>query len=225
MRGPGRSSYAPVSYRAGSPVDPARVRGAGIVLIVVRHGQTHANASGLLLGHADPKLDATGRAQASAIAASLAPLPRSTRIITSPLRRARETASIITREAPVEVDDRWIELDYGAFDGTPIGDVPAETWTRWRSDPDFAPEGGETLRELGARVAAACEDLLPDAEERDVVVVTHVSPVKASVAWTLGVGDEIAWRTFVAPGSITRIGVRHARPVLLSFNETPMQSP
>ena len=191
----------------------------------MRHGQTHANASGLLLGHADPRLDATGREQAAAVASSLSPLAAGTCIISSPLRRARETAAIIAGEAPVEIDDRWIELDYGAFDGTPIGEVPAETWARWRSDPEFAPEGGETLRALGARVAVACDDLLDDASEGDVIVVTHVSPVKAAVAWALGVGDEIAWRTFVAPGSITRIGSRQGRPVLLSFNETPSQSP
>jgi broad specificity phosphatase PhoE len=81
------------------------------------------------------------------------------------------------------------------------------------------------LRALGARVALACDDLLDDASEGDVIVVTHVSPVKAAVAWALGVGDEVAWRTFVAPGSITRIGSRQERPVLLSFNETPSQSP
>jgi broad specificity phosphatase PhoE len=191
------------------------------VLIVVRHGQTHANASGLLLGRADPALDATGRGQASAVAAALAPLPRTTRIISSPLRRARETAALIAREGPVEIDDRWIELDYGAFEGKPILEVPGETWALWRLDPHFAPGGGESLFLLGERVTAACEDLLPDAEARDVIVVTHVSPVKASVAWALGVGDEIAWRSFVAPGSITRIGVRQGVPVLLSFNETP----
>jgi broad specificity phosphatase PhoE len=192
------------------------------VLIVVRHGQTHANASGLLLGRADPPLDATGRAQASAVAAALAPLPRSTRIISSPLRRARETASLIARDGPVEIDDRWIELDYGGYEGKPILEVPAEIWARWRSDSTFAPDRGESIQSLGERVAAACADLLPDAEAGDVVVVTHVSPVKASVAWALGVGDEIAWRSFVAPGSITRIGSRQGAPVLLSFNETPV---
>jgi alpha-ribazole phosphatase len=195
------------------------------VLIVVRHGQTDANASGLLLGRADPPLDATGRVQASAVAASLAPLARGTRIISSPLRRARETASLVAREEPVEIDERWIELDYGALEATPISDVGAEMWARWRSDLSFAPEGGESIQSLGERVAAACAELIADAEERDVVVVTHVSPVKAAVAWALGVGDEIAWRSFVAPGSITRIGARQGVPILRSFNETPFHSP
>ena len=195
------------------------------MLIVVRHGRTEANASGLLLGRADPPLDATGRTQASAVAAALAPFPRGTRIISSPLRRARETASLIARDGPVEIDDRWIELDYGEYESTPIVDVPEETWARWRSDPTFAPDGGESIRSLGARVASSCTELLSELEDRDVIVVTHVSPVKAAVAWALGVGDEIAWRSFVTPGSITRIGARRGMPALLSFNEMPLHSP
>jgi broad specificity phosphatase PhoE len=195
------------------------------VLIVVRHGRTEANASGLLLGRADPPLDATGRAQASAVAAALAPLHPEMRIVCSPLRRARETASVVAPERPIEIDERWIELDYGEYESAPIAEVPEATWARWRSDPTFAPDGGESIRALGARVAAACADLLADIEARDVIVVTHVSPVKAAVAWALGVGDEIAWRSFVAPGSITRIGARQGVPVLLSFNEQPLHSP
>jgi probable phosphoglycerate mutase len=191
------------------------------VLIVVRHGQTAANARGLLLGRADPALDDAGRAQAQAVATTLSPLSDEVRIVTSPLRRTRETAAIIAGEMAVEIDERWIELDYGAFEGKPVADVPEATWRKWRRDPDFAPEGGETLRALGARVAEACDELLSHAIDRDIVVVTHVSPVKAAAMWALGVGDDVTWRTYVAPGSITRIASRRFGPVLASFNETP----
>jgi broad specificity phosphatase PhoE len=77
------------------------------------------------------------------------------------------------------------------------------------------------LLALGARVRAACEALSADAKDADgdVVVVTHVSPIKAALAWALGVGEEVAWRTFVAPASITRIGFGPRGPVLHSFNE------
>lgn len=194
------------------------------MLIIVRHGQTDANARGVLLGRADPALDAVGRAQASAVAAALAPLARTSRVVCSPLRRTRETAAIITREGPVDIDERWIELDYGALEGTPVVEVPEDTWRRWRNDPDFAPEGGETLRALGQRVEEACDELLPAALDRDVIVVTHVSPVKAAVVWALGVGDDVTWRTYVAPGSITRIAARRFGPVLATFNETPWSS-
>jgi broad specificity phosphatase PhoE len=191
------------------------------VLIVVRHGQTDANARGVLLGRADPALDKTGRTQASSVAAALSPLRRDTRIISSPLRRARETAGIIARDGEVEIDERWIELDYGSLEGTPVVDVPEAIWARWRSDADFAPGGGESLRALGQRVCDSCDELIADAEARDVIVVTHVSPVKAATAWALGVGDEVTWRMYVAPGSITRIAPRPWGRVLTSFNETP----
>jgi broad specificity phosphatase PhoE len=194
------------------------------VLILVRHGQTDANARGVLLGRADPALDAVGRTQASAVAAALSPLRRDTRIISSPLRRARETAALIAREGPFEIDERWIELDYGSFEGTPVADVPEETWARWRSDADFAPGGGESLRALGQRVCAACDELIADSVTRDVIVVSHVSPVKAGTAWALGVGDDVTWRMYVAPGSITRIAPRGWGRVLTSFNETPWSS-
>lgn len=185
------------------------------VLIVVRHGRTEANARGLLLGRADPSLDDTGRAQAARVAAALA---GATKVVSSPLARCRETAAAF--DLPVEVNDRWIEMDYGEWDGRAVSEVSAAEWRTWRADPGFAPPGGESLAAVGRRVRAAAEDLVVPATEGDVVVVTHVSPVKAAVAWALGVGDEVGWRTFVAPATITRIRVGDQGPVLTSFNET-----
>jgi broad specificity phosphatase PhoE len=184
------------------------------VLVLVRHGQTDANARGLLQGRVDLPLSELGRRQAEA----LAPLvPPEARVITSPLRRARETAAAFGRE--VEVDDRWIELDYGELDGRPIGDVPPEVWTAWRADPHFVPPGGESLVTLGARVRQACEELLDEARRHDVVVVSHVSPIKAAIGWALGVGDEVGWRLFVQVASVTRIAIGPGGPSLHSFNE------
>ena len=76
------------------------------------------------------------------------------------------------------------------------------------------------MRKLGERVRAACKELATASCEHNVVVVSHVSPIKAAVAWSLGLGDELAWRLFVAPGSISRIDVRDGRTVLQSFDET-----
>lgn len=186
------------------------------MLILVRHGRTPANASALLLGRRlDPDLDELGRRQAAALTGGL---PTPDVVVSSPLRRARTTAAAFGR--PVTVDDRWAELDYGVLDGTPIRDVPTDLWDTWRADPSFVPEGGESLLALAARVADACAELATDAAERDVVVVTHVSPVKAAVAWALDVGVEIAWRMFVAPASVTRIAVAGGRPSLHGYNVT-----
>ncbi len=184
------------------------------MLIVVRHGRTDANASGLLVGRRlDPGLDVLGERQAQALAAAL---PGAARVISSPLLRARQTAAAFGR--PVEVDERWVELDYGDLDGTALRDVPPDVWAAWRSDPSLTPGGGESLVDLGTRVRAACADLTDEAAFTDIVVVTHVSPVKAALAWALGVGDEVSWRAFVAPASITRIATAGPRPSLHTFN-------
>ena len=184
------------------------------MLIVVRHGRTEANASGLLLGRRlDPDLDELGRRQAAALAAAL---PGEARIVSSPLRRAQETAAAFGR--PVDTDERWAEIDYGDLDGTPLRDVPADVWSAWRADPSLSPGGGESLVDVGVRVRAACADLAEEAARADVVVVTHVSPVKAALAWALGVGDDVSWRAYVAPASITRIATAGPQPSLHAFN-------
>lgn len=186
------------------------------MLLVVRHGRTAHNASGLLLGRLDPPLDDLGRRQAAALAAAIGPVDR---VISSPLYRARETASAFGLE-PV-IDDRWIELDYGEYDGMPLGSVTPETWQEWRSDPLFAPPGGESLSELGERVGQALDDLVADgsAAERTTVIVSHVSPIKAAVCWALGVDDLVAWRLWVATASVTRIGTTPRGSVLHTFND------
>lgn len=180
------------------------------MLVVVRHGRTASNAAGLLLGRADPPLDHTGRTQAAALAAQV---PGATRVVSSPLQRCRSTAEVFG--LPVEVDERWIELDYGDWDEQPLTSVPPETWAAWRADLHLRPPGGETLHELGVRVRDACESLVDAARDGDVVVVTHVSPFKAAMAWALGVGDEVAWRVHVSPASLVRIAIRGDHPSLL----------
>jgi broad specificity phosphatase PhoE len=193
------------------------------MLIVVRHGRTELNAAARLLGRLDPPLDDLGQRQANAVAAMLT-AGGVDRVVSSPLLRARSTAAAIASKASVdvEVDDRWIEVDYGVLDGVPLADVPAETWAQWRSDPDFAPVGGESLASVSVRVAQVCAELLDEAADTNVVVVSHVSPVKAAVCWALGVDTDVAWRTFVAPGSVTRINRGPTGPVLASFNERPV---
>jgi broad specificity phosphatase PhoE len=146
-----------------------------MTLYVVRHGRTEANASGLLLGRADPELDEVGRAQAARIAAAL---PPGARVVSSPLARCRQTAEALA--AHPETDDRLLEMDYGDFDLTPVAEVSDEVWAVWRSDPDFRPPNGESHRELGERVGAVLDELCADAASGDVIVVTHVSPIKAS---------------------------------------------
>jgi broad specificity phosphatase PhoE len=193
------------------------------MLILVRHGESTGNADGLLLGRIDAPLTPRGLAQAETVGPLVA---GATRVISSSLQRARRTAEALGTGLPVEIDDRWIEVDYGEFDGRPLTSVPDEVWVRWRSDPDYRPTGGESLREAGTRVRAACEELFGvDGEGARgpgaVVVVSHVSPIKAATCWALGLGDEGAWRLYLATASLTRITWGASGPVLAQFNQTP----
>jgi broad specificity phosphatase PhoE len=183
------------------------------VLLLVRHGQTTPNVEGRLLGRLDPPLTPRGEEQARTVAAAL---PRPDRVVSSPLRRAAQTAAAFG--IGVETDERWIELDYGEFDGRVLADVPADTWTHWRRDSSFAPPGGESLDALAARVHDACEDLASVAAEAVVVVVSHVSPIKAALAWALGVPVSIAWRMFVEDAGVSRIDIGATGPSVRWFH-------
>jgi alpha-ribazole phosphatase len=186
------------------------------VLLLVRHGRTAENAARRLLGRMDVPLDELGRRQAEALGRAEV-LQHASRVVSSPLARARETAACFGQ--PVTVDERWTEIDYGAYDGADVEAVP-DLWRRWTRDLAFVPDGGESLEGLGRRVRQACDELWPEAVDNDVVVVTHVSPIKAAVAWALGVGDETSWRMFVDLASVSRIGVGRSGPSLRTFNET-----
>ena len=139
-------------------------------------------------------------------------------MVSSPLARTRQTAAHFGVD--VDIDDRLIELDYGDWEGRRVRDVEPLEWVQWQGDLDFAPPGGESLRSVGFRVRAACAELAADAIDKTIVVVTHVSPLKAAVAWALGVGDETTWRLFVVPASISRVAVRPGGATSLhAFNE------
>ena len=196
------------------------------MLILLRHGEAVGNAEGRLLGRIDSPLTGHGRRQAARLGELLGPgsfVSSVSRLISSPLDRARSTAAALGLGVPVEVDERWVEVDYGKFDGEKLTDVPAEVWRAWRADPGYRPPGGETLSEMGARVRMACDELFrSDGEgaraQSDVVVVSHVSPIKAAVGWAIGAGDEVAWRLWLATASMTVIGWGQGTPVLHRYN-------
>jgi len=195
------------------------------VLILVRHGQTAVNRAGAFQGRSDAALtdEGTRQARAAALAIRGAGVGR---VMSSPLRRARETAVLVAAEAgcAVEIDDRLVELDYGEWEGKPLVEVSADTWARWRTDPAFAPPGGESLREVTERVAGFLAEFVDTATadpDHRVVAVSHVSPIKAAVCLALGVAEPTTFRMHLDLASITRIVVRGARPLLLGFNEVP----
>ena len=97
-----------------------------------------------------------------------------------------------------------------------MNEVDPKIWKSWRGNLDWAPTGGESHRQVGQRIREACEELSPQIMNKEIVVVSHVSPIKAALAWTLSVGDEIAWRSYVSPASVMTIG---SGPSFRKFND------
>ncbi len=191
------------------------------MLYLVRHGRTDANARGLLQGRLDPPLDEVGRAQAVAIARMIGHVDE---VVASPLVRAKETAEYFGK--PVTLDERWLELSYGELEGTPASEVSGDVWRQWRDDPNFSTEGGESFGDLDIRVRDACNELIVRIGNRNVVVVSHVSPIKAAVAWALNAPLGIMFHCHLSQASLCQIGIGQFGPLLHSFNEqTPAIAP
>jgi broad specificity phosphatase PhoE len=188
------------------------------VIAFVRHGQTELNRGGRLQGRLDVPLSELGIHQAAALGRGFAAEPI-TRVLSSPLQRASDTAAAIAREhgLDVEVDERLVELDYGEWDGRALADVPARDWDAWRADPEFAPPGGERLVDVTARVAAFSAAV---ADPGVVIAVSHVSPIKAAVCNALRVDERATFRMQLDVASVTRIAHRpDGSTYLSSFND------
>jgi probable phosphoglycerate mutase len=198
------------------------------MLHLVRHGQSTANSEGRLAGQLEFPLTDLGRAQARAAAVLLGTVVE---VRSSSLSRARETAALLVPHVEATIDDRFIELDYGEADGAINAELPASFWAAWVSDLDFAPPGGESLRSCSTRVRVGLEELFGTPGEGarrrdgDVVVVSHVSPIKAAVAWALGADDAVVWRMHLSNASVTTIGWRGTTPVVHRYNHIAEGAP
>ncbi len=178
--------------------------------ILVRHGAVEPPRPGVLYGRWDVRLSPEGWQEARRAALALRGLAVE-RVLTSPLRRARSGALLVSEHLPgppPEVVDGFVEAERGAWAGlTPEEAQRAwpDRWRRVEADPErHAPPGGETFGQLRRRVLAARDELLADgAHRRALVLVAHLHPIRALLADALGL--EVArWRELRVPtGSIS----------------------
>jgi broad specificity phosphatase PhoE len=146
-------------------------------VLLLRHGQTDANAMGILQGHQPTPLNALGLLQAQRLAEGIGRrMPKVTAIVSSDLRRAVQTTQPVAAAcglAPV-YDADWRERAFGTFEGRSVGE--RETWRAAHGDSD--PPGAEPMAAFNARVRRALESL-PDRfpGHQAVAVVTHGGPV------------------------------------------------
>ena len=187
--------------------------GVPTTLQLLRHGRTVMTAARQFSGSGfdGPALDDEGRQQAVRAARALTEAGAVV-VVTSPMRRARETAEIVAREldVPVQVDEGWREVDFGAWEGLTFAQAgerfPAEL-ADWLSSPDAAPPGGEPVEAMVARVAAARDRALAQFPGQAVIVVTHSLPIRAVVRLSLDAPPHSMFRLQPAPASITELRI------------------
>ncbi len=192
-------------------------------LTFVRHGETDANRAGVLVGHSEYKLTAEGRKASRAVGRELGRGGnQASELFTSPLLRAVDTAVLIGKTIALEpeIDERLVEVNYGEYEGRRPRDVPDSEWSAWRSSLDFRPPGGESFREVSARVVDFCNELLDRRDEGPFVAISHVSPIKCAIAWALQLEADVMWRLHLSLSSVSRIYETDGVPHLVSFNET-----
>jgi broad specificity phosphatase PhoE len=188
-------------------------------LILLRHGESVWNAEGRMQGEADPPLSEAGRAQSRALAPLLAGLDPDA-VVTSDLRRARETAEELGLGAAVP-DPRWREASLGPWAGRMVEEVAGAegaAYAGWLEGED-APPGGEAFEDTCARVAEAVRDLAA-AGARRALVITHGGPVRAACATLAGLPR--SGLVAVPTGSLTEIEVAGGQAgVVVAYGVSP----
>ena len=159
---------------------------------LVRHGETEWNAEHRLCGRSDVPLSEAGCYQAERLAERFKSVSCEA-LYSSPLKRAIQTARPISRVIGLEpiTDDRLVELDYGAWEGATLAEIPKndpETFRAWDLDPGrMAPPAGETGLEAQQRVVTFLDFLAARHPRGHVVVVFHKTVCRLAICRVLGI--------------------------------------
>jgi ribonuclease H / adenosylcobalamin/alpha-ribazole phosphatase len=216
-----RAAAAPAPAAKGTWAPPT---GPRTRLVLVRHGATVHSGQNRFSGRNDLPLDEAGEQQAAALAKRA--YGDVAAVISSPLRRARQTAEAIASAVgrAVEIDDCFAELDFGIFEGLTADEAraahPAE-FALWLASPETAPPGGESFAAVAARVRRGRDKLVAAHRDATVVVVTHVSPIKLLVRAALDAPVQSIFHMHLDIAAVSRIDyLDDGSASLRLFNET-----
>lgn len=196
-------------------------------LLLLRHGETNLSLERRFSGRGDAELTANGLAQASAAAERLSRDPyRLDAIVTSPFKRACQTAEAVAQRTglDVEVYEDLREADFGAWEGHTFTEVqrrwPAEL-AAWLADPEVAPPDGESFATTARRVQEAREWLVERYEGRTVLAISHVTPIKLLLRDALTAPLQSLYRMHLDLACLSLIEYYADGPaVVKSFNDT-----
>lgn len=184
------------------------VTGRPTRLLLLRHGQTALSIERRYSGRGNPPLTDLGREQAARAAKMLAAKGGIAAVITSPLGRARETAEAAATalDIPVRVLDGLTETDFGEWEGLTFQEAAQrdpQLHARWLGDPSTPAPNGESFDQVRERVEAARRDLLARYPGQNIVVVSHVTPIKTLLQLALGVGPSLLYRLHLDLASLS----------------------
>lgn len=194
-------------------------------IYLVRHAQTAHNFDGKGLGREDAPLTELGEAQVREVAGRFAGISLS-RVLSSPLSRARLTADAIAAAAgcEVEVRNELIELDVGETEGLTFAEMRErfpEFMRLWGGeDPsEVQMPGGERLTDLAERTHALVEELSSTKGDEAVAVVSHNFVIKVLLCQFLGVPIGKFRRFQVDLASVSTLSVRNGRAAVIALND------
>ena len=194
-------------------------------VLLLRHGRTTANATGLLAGRQPIDLDETGIAQAGRAGARLRDLPLAA-VVSSPLARCKRTVEIALPDAEIIEDDGLIECGYGDWEGKPLKELAKDPlWPVVQQHPSAAIfPNGEAMSDMSARAIATIRrwDVKITASHGPGALwlaCSHGDVIKAIVADALGLHLDQFQRIAVDPASISVIRYTPTRPFVVRVNE------
>ncbi|HEX6684213.1 MAG TPA: MSMEG_4193 family putative phosphomutase [Candidatus Limnocylindrales bacterium] len=190
-------------------------------LILLRHGRTPANSSGILAGDSPVALDEVGERQARAAGERLAGV-KFDWVVSSPLQRCRQTLSLALPGVSPAVEEGLTECGYGEWAGRSLKDLMGEPmWPVIQAHPSAAGfPGGETMAAMSARAVAAVRRWNETVGPEGVwLACSHGDIIKAIVADALGMHLDQFQRIHVAPGSLTVIKYTPFRPFLMRLSD------
>lgn len=195
-------------------------------VLLIRHGRTTANASGVLAGRTPGiELDERGRGQAEALATRLAAVPLAA-VVSSPLERTHQTAEALMADrsgVALHLDEQLTECDYGHWSGRDLKTLAKEPlWKTVQAHPAAAVfPGGEAMAAMSARAVTAIRRWNAQlGEHATYAVVSHGDIIKAIAADALGMHLDLFQRLQVDPCSVTVIRYTATRPFVLRLNDT-----
>lgn len=179
-------------------------------LVLLRHGQTLMSVDRRYSGRGDVPLTDLGQGQADVAAQRLAAMEGvgGAKVIASPLTRTRQTAQAVVDATggALSFHDGLLETDFGAWEGLTFLEA-SEQYTDlhrdWLGDSTVEPPGGESLEVVFGRVRGLLNEILSRYPGQILVVVSHVTPIKALLRLGLDVGPSIFYRLHLDLASLS----------------------